>query len=77
MRMINFTHIAKIEFEKVLKGSVEYQDPDVVSASEILKRMALISFSRFARSSSLYFSLSQFSTRRKPSLHQTLQIWRH
>ena len=56
--MINFTHIAKIEFEKVLKGSVEYQDPDVVSASEILKRMALISFSRFARSSSLYFSLS-------------------
>ncbi|MBE90367.1 MAG: hypothetical protein CMM76_13125 [Rhodospirillaceae bacterium] len=56
--MINFTHIAKVEFEKVLEGSVEYQDPDVVSACDILKRMALISFSRFTRSSSLYFSLS-------------------
>ena len=56
--MINFTHIAKVEYEKVLKGSVEYQDPDVVSACDILKRMALISFSRFTRSSSLYFSLS-------------------
>ncbi|MDC1312239.1 hypothetical protein N8Z26_07265 [Burkholderiales bacterium] len=56
--MINFTRIAKAEFEKVLAESIEYQNSDVQLASDIIKNMALISFTRFAKSSSLYFSLS-------------------
>jgi len=56
--MINFTRIAKTEFEKVLAESIEHQNSDVLLASDIIKNMALISFTRFARSNSLYFSLS-------------------
>ena len=56
--MINFTRIAKEEFEKVLAESIEHQNSEVHIASDIIKNMALISFTRFAKSSSLYFSLS-------------------
>ncbi|PPR09610.1 MAG: hypothetical protein CFH41_02311 [Alphaproteobacteria bacterium MarineAlpha11_Bin1] len=56
--MINFTLIAKNEFEKLLANSIEHQNPDVLAASDIIRNMALISFTRFARSSSLYFSLN-------------------
>tara|TARA_B110000305_G_C19254780_1_gene546539 strand:- start:142 stop:951 length:810 start_codon:yes stop_codon:yes gene_type:complete len=55
--MINFTRIARHEFEKVLSESIEHQDSDVMRASDIIKNMALISFTRFAKSNSLYFSL--------------------
>ena len=56
--MIDFTQIARYELEKVLADSIERQDSDLVMASDIIKNMALISFTRFAKSSSLYFSLS-------------------
>jgi hypothetical protein len=56
--MINFTLIAKNEFEKVLADSIQYQSRDVADASDKIKNMALISFTQFAKSSSLYFSLN-------------------
>ena len=56
--MINFTLIAKNEFENLLADAIEDKNPEVLAASDIIKNMALISFTRFARSSSLYFSLN-------------------
>ena len=48
--MINFTNIAKVEIEKVLAKSIEHQNSDVIDASNIIKNMALIAFTRFAKS---------------------------
>ena len=56
--MMNFTLIAKNEFEKQLADSIEYQNSDVLAALDIVRNMSLISFTRFAKSSSLYFSLN-------------------
>ena len=67
--MINFTRIAKAEFEKVLAESIEYQNSDVLAASEVIKNMALISFTRSAKSSSLYFSLSHVLSTSIVGLH--------
>lgn len=67
--MINFTNIAKVEFEKVLAKSIEHQNTDVIEASNIIKNMALISFTRFAKSSSLYFSLGHVLSTSITGLH--------
>ena len=56
--MIDFTKIAKHEFEKVLATSIEYQNSDVLNSMNIVRNMSLIAFTRFAKSSSLYFSLN-------------------
>jgi hypothetical protein len=67
--MINFTRIAKFEFERVLAESIEYQNDDVMQASDIVKNMALIAFTRFAKSSSLYFSLGNALSTSSIGLH--------
>ncbi|MGY9002587.1 MAG: hypothetical protein ACKVIF_05290 [Rhodospirillales bacterium] len=56
--MINFTLIAKQEFERNLATSLEYQNSDVIHSMDIVRNMSLIAFTRFAKSSSLYFSLN-------------------
>ena len=56
--MIDFTLIAKHEFEKNLATSIEYQNSDVLNSMDIVRNMSLIAFTRFAKSSSLYFSLN-------------------
>ncbi len=67
--MINFTRIAKFEFERVLSESIEYQNNEVMQASDIVKNMALIAFTRFAKSSSLYFSLGNALSTSAIGLH--------
>jgi len=56
--MIDFTLIAKQEFEKNLATSIEYQNSDVLHSMDIVRNMSLIAFTRFAKSTSLYFSLN-------------------
>ena len=56
--MIDFTMIAKQEFEKNLATSLEFQNTDVRHSMDIVRNMSLIAFTRFAKSSSLYFSLN-------------------
>jgi hypothetical protein len=56
--MIDFTLIAKHEFEKNLATSIEFQNSDVLNSMDIVRNMSLIAFTRFAKSSSLYFSLN-------------------
>lgn len=56
--MIDFTLIAKQEFERNLATSLEYQNSDVIHSMDIVRNMSLIAFTRFAKSSSLYFSLN-------------------
>ena len=55
--MINFTRIARNEFSRILDESIEHQDAAVSEAAPVIKNMALIAFTKFAKSNSLYFSL--------------------
>ena len=67
--MINLTRLARSDFAKILSISVEDQNPEIIGACDVVKHMALVSYSRFAKSTSLYFSLNHVLSTSLIGLH--------
>ena len=66
--MIDYTDISMKEFQRCVDLLFTTNNKDKSHLSEIINNMARISFSRFARSDSLYFSLSHTLTSAKIGL---------
>ena len=67
--MINLTRLARNDFAKTLSISVEDSNPEIIEACDVVKHMALVSYSRFAKSTSLYFSLNHVLSTSLIGLH--------
>ena len=66
--MLDYTDISMKEFQRCVDSLFTTNNDEKSHPSEIIKNMARISFSRFARSDSLYFSLSHTLTSAKIGL---------
>ena len=66
--MIDYTEISIQEFDRNIDQIFTLGDKDDLEIAKIIKNMGRISFSRFARSDSLYFSLSHTLTAAKIGL---------